>query len=195
MNEEFNELEIFGDSKMPDPHKGWELYKDGKYFNDNIRLNDTVRTNENFYIGKQWEGVNANGNSTPVLNFIKRTTEFVVATITADDVKSTASPLANTVGTPNLAHTAEILNDEFEAIIERNNVSKLIRRMARNSAVDGDGCIFSYWDPDAPTGQKAKGGIKSEILENTRVFFGNPNTPDVQSQPHIIIPSMKYAVW
>ena len=41
------------------------------------------------------------------------------------------------------------------------------------------------------TGQEAKGGIVTEIIENTRIIFGNPNERNPQEQPYIIIPMRK----
>lgn len=61
------------------------------------------------------------------------------------------------------------MTTQFEALFEYNKLAKQLREFMRNSAVDGDGCIYSYFDPDAETGQTAKGTIKTEIMENTRV--------------------------
>lgn len=145
--------------------------------------------NENFYIGKQWEGVQSNGLPTPVFNFIKRVVGFDVATITSDNVKVTASPLANTANTDGLIEPVRIVNEEFDALAARNKISSLLREFARNAAVDGDGCLYTYWDADAETGQQSKGMIRTEIVENTRVYFGNPNDRRVQTQPWIMIGS------
>lgn len=62
-----------------------------------------------------------------------------------------------------------------------------IREFCRNAAVDGDGCLYTYWDPDVETGQPSRGAIKTEVLPNTQVLFGNPNSREVQSQPYILI--------
>ena len=62
-----------------------------------------------------------------------------------------------------------------------------IREYTRNAAVDGDGCMYTYWDDTAETGQASKGAIRTEVLMNTQVLFGNPNNRDVQSQPYIIL--------
>ena len=61
-------------------------YHDSLLFNTELGLYDTVRKNENFFIGKQWEGVEANGLPTPVFNFLKRVVLFQVATITSDNI-------------------------------------------------------------------------------------------------------------
>lgn len=180
-------LGLFRGRKMPDPAVVFEMYSKGINFNTQINLDETVRVNENFFVGKQWEGVPANNLPTPQINILKRVGLFTIASIVSDNIKVTASVLANTVGTMNMKDMANYVNDEFEAIFERNNIPALIRHYARDAAVDGDGCIFSYWDAEAETGQEAKGQIKSEIVENTRVFFGNPSDVRVQEQPWIII--------
>lgn len=178
---------LFKGHRVPDYKIAWEMYEKGVQFNNQINLDETIRVNENFVIGKQWEGVASNGLPTPQINILKRVALFTIATIVSDNVKVTASPLANTVGTSNYKQIAQYINDEYEAIFERNKVPSLIREFARNAAVDGDGCIYTYWDADAETGQEAKGQICSEIIDNNRVFFGNPSDVRVENQPWIII--------
>ena len=182
-----NKLGLFNGKDRPDVESAWKLYEDSESFNTAINLADTVKVNENFYVGKQWEGVESNGLPTPQFNFLKRVVGFIVATITTDNVKVTAAPLAATPNTDELIEPARIVNEEFEALTERNNIPALLREYARNAAVDGDGCLYSWWDPDMETGQEAKGGIRTEVIENTRVRFGNPNDRKVQSQPWILI--------
>lgn len=161
----------------------------GCSFKAQLNLYETVEANENFYIGKQWEGVQANGLPTPVFNFIKRIILYVVASTVTDNIKMSASPLSSTgaANPSDLNKLTEIVNTQFEALFERNKLGKQSREFMRNAAVDGDACIYSWFDPDVETGQTAKGAIKTEILENTRVIFGNPNSRDAQSQPYIII--------
>lgn len=180
-------LGLFKGEDKPTPQIGWEFYELGVQYNDAIDLDDTVEVNENFYIGKQWEGVQSNGLPTPVYNFIKRVVGFIVATITSDNIKVNASALAATANTKQLFEPVKIVNEEFDALTERNNITYLIREYARNAAVDGDGCTYTYWDDTVETGQKVKGAIKTELVENTRVFFGNPEDRQVQTQPYIII--------
>lgn len=180
-------LGLFNGEDKPTPEIGWEFYEQGIQFNDTINLDDTVEVNENFYIGKQWEGVQSNGLPTPVYNFIKRVVGFIVATITSDNIKVNASALAATANTQQLFEPVRIVNEEFDALTERNNITYLIREYARNAAVDGDGCTYTYWDDTVETGQDSKGAIKTELIENTNVFFGNPNDRQVQTQPYIII--------
>lgn len=182
-----NTYSLGKESKLPDCGTAWKLYERGLDFNSSINLEDTVRVNENFFIGKQWEGVISNGLPTPVFNFLKRVCCFTVATITSDNIKVNASPLSATPNTTSLVEPVRIINEELDALTELNNIPSLMREFARNAAVDGDGCLYTWWDPDAETGQDAKGCIRTEIVENLQVHFGNPNDRDVQSQPWIIL--------
>ena len=161
----------------------------GVQFNAAIDLYDNVETNENFFIGKQWVGVQSNGLPTPVFNFLKRVVLFSVANVSTDNLKLHAKPLTGTslMSTNTLEAFSDILNQQFAEIFERNKMGGKIREMCRDSAVDGDGCLYSYWDEDVETGQDSKGGICTEVLMNTQVMFGNPNSRDVQTQPYILI--------
>lgn len=174
--------------RMPTAETIWQEYEKGLGFNNQLKLQDTVENNENFFIGKQWEGVQANGLPTPVFNFLKRVTLFSVASITSDNLKMQASPLAATADKDKAQRAADVVNNEFERLFEENKIVNLLREYMRNAAVDGDGCMYTYWDANAASGQKKlKGRIVTEILRNTQVFFGNPNERNPQKQPYIII--------
>ena len=171
------------------PQKVAKEYEAGLSFNQGIDLYDCVQTNENFFIGKQWEGVKSNGLPTPVFNFLKRVVLFSVANVSTDNLKLHAKRMPSSGQMPAFAAEllADILNDQFASIFEFNKMGSCIREFCRNAAVDGDGCAYTYWDPDVDTVQPSKGAIRTEVLMNTQVMFGNPNSRDVQSQPYILI--------
>ena len=178
-----------GSRKQQSSEKVWEQYEKGVSFKQGLNLYDTVKVNEDFYIGKQWEGVQSNGLPTPVFNYIKRIVLYLVASTATDNLKINASPLASTGQTDatSMEQLCSVVNSQFEAVFEQTKLGKLVREFMRAAAVDGDSCIYSWFDPDVETGQAARGAIRAEILENTRVIFGNPNSHEVQSQPYIII--------
>lgn len=184
-----DKLGLFYGEDNPTPQLAWDFYEKGLQFNNAINLDETVKANENFFIGKQWEGVNANGLPTPVFNILKRVVGFVVATITTDNLKVNAVAMANSLNTDSYEETVRIVNEECEALMEHNDIPSLAREMARNAAVDGDGCLYVFWDPSVNMGDGVMGTVKTETIENTRVFFGNPNDRRVQSQPYIQIAS------
>lgn len=188
MGEE-EKLGLFKGEDMPDVKVVWDFYEEGMQFNDAVNLEDTVRANENFFVGKQWEGVMANGLPTPVFNILKRVVGFITATITTDNLKVNATALANSLNTDQYQELVRIINEEMEAIMEHEDIPAKIREFAQDSAVRGDGCLYPYWDPTVDVGNGVKGRIRVKTIENTRVFFGDPNTPEVQIQPYIQIVS------
>ncbi len=76
-------MKAAGDGKVT-ADSVWREYEKMLAYNESIQLDDTVSVNENFFVGKQWEGVESNGLPTPVFNFLKRVTLFTVASITSD---------------------------------------------------------------------------------------------------------------
>lgn len=187
MNEE--QLGLFNGEELPTHIIAYEFYKRCVDFNNQINLDETVRVNENFYVGKQWEGVQSNGLPTPQVNILKRVVGFTVATISSENIKFNATALSRTKNTKSLTEPVRIINDELDGLVEINEVPAIMRESARNAAVDGDGCTFTYWDADVDIGDGLKGAIKTEIINNRRVYFGNPNDKEVQSQPYIQIVS------
>ncbi|NLA87896.1 MAG: hypothetical protein GX847_11590, partial [Clostridiales bacterium] len=173
--------------KCPEAENIWKEYQKGLGFNTRQGLYATVRTNENFFVGKQWEGVEAGGLPTPVFNFLKRVVLFTVAGITSNNVKLQASLLGNAVSGADIV--TDVVNREIEALFEQNRITNLLREYLRNAAVDGDGCTYTYWEPEIDAGHPVKGTVVTEIIENTRVFFGNTSSRRVQKQPYIIISS------
>jgi hypothetical protein len=155
-----------------------EQYLAGIAYKEEIGLSKTVETNENFYIGKQWEGVTSNGLPTPVFNFLKRVTNYLIAAASNDRLKLIASSEGDI--------TCDAVNYAFEDVLETNDFGSRIRRFMRNAAVDGDGCILVYWDDSEHTNEY---GIRLELLENTAVVFGEPTEHRVQLQPYIIVAS------
>ena len=194
----------------------WAEYQRGVSYNTGIGLYDNVERNNNFYNDKQWEGVNAPDLDKPVFNFLKPVVSYYIAMLISDDiaanielatnVQSTqadtvdaaganiegvegeilqASPQENNFNTDEMM--SKVLSQELDNIIERTNMKFKNRKMIRNCAVDGDGCFYIWFDPDAPTGFDYKGEIKIDLVDNTNVLFGNPSDPEVQEQPYILV--------
>jgi hypothetical protein len=182
-----NELGLFAGKDMPDVKSAWDYYEKGLQFNRAINLDDTIKANRLFYVGKQWEGVQANGLPTPVFNVLKRVVGFTIANINSDNLSVNATTTENMANKNELQTLVQVVNDECAALMEHNEVPALVREFSRNAAVDGSGCMYSYWDPDVPVGNGVMGAVKTEIIQCNRVIFGNPNDRSVQDQPFIQI--------
>lgn len=162
----------------------WQEYEKAMQYNSNLDLYETVKRNENFFIGNQWEGVKAPDLEKPVLNFIKRVTTYLIAMIVSDDVAASLTPFHRSEQNNK---TCKVLERELKRVIENTKAKTKGRDMLRSAVVDGDGCFYLYYDNDLPSGQKVKGDIAVENIENTKVLFGNPHVNDVQKQPYILL--------
>lgn len=172
-------------NKFNDAQSIWQLYERGVEYNqsESVMLYERVQQNENFFIGKQWEGLNAPDLEKPVLNFLKRVVTYFISMLVSDDISVSIDPFIQSESD----QSTIILAEEIKRVIERTKAKALHRDMLRNAAVDGDGCFYLRFDPEMTTGQTAKGEIVIENIDNTNVIFGNPYTSDVQRQPYIII--------
>lgn len=166
------------------PSEIWDQYQRGRRYKEAIDLYENVRLNENFYLGKQWEGLNAPDLPKPVLNFLKRVVTYVIATISSDDIAVSISPHEST---QDKEMAARAVSRQIEKVIENTKFKTHLRQRIRDSAVDGDACLYFRWDDTIETGQEANGDIVVEPIDNINVIFGNAYSRDVQAQPYIIL--------
>lgn len=219
-----------------EPRDIYKEYMDGVSYNTSIDLYDNVEKNNNMYHDKQWEGVNAPDLDKPVFNFIKPVVNFYISQIVSDDISADFEVMGNAL--PNGAEISKILSKEIDIIMENTNAKSKHRRLLKNMAIDGDMCLYSYYDPEiektspiikeieqinplqeepilpqnepdfstfgmeqlfSPAQTQPQdvmpleeyGRIKTEIINNTDIYFGNPINNEVEEQPYIILRQRK----
>lgn len=162
----------------------WKEFTSGQNYKAELGLYDTYRQNENFYVGDQWIGVDAEDLDKPVLNFLRRVTGMVIAKIVSTDWGVRFKAFQDTPENDNISR---MLSDQVDQTIERLNLKEMARVAMRNVCVDGDACVFFDFDADAESGMNEPGAITAEVLENINVYPGNKYDRRVQEQPYIII--------
>lgn len=167
------------------PASVWEEYKSGTTYKNQINLYDNVEFNENFYLGKQWEGVNAPDIEKPVINICKQAVDYSVSNLVSDDIGINVD-LPKELSQKLRDALEYIINHEITKVIEQTKFKSKSRMFMRNCAVDGDAFLHWRYDTDRNLRGKYKGEITVELLDNTNVIFGDPSTHDVESQPYII---------
>ena len=159
-------------------------YEAGMAYKEKLDLFGTVEKNERFYLGDQWYGLKKHSIRPIVMNVLRRAVTFFQATIVSDDVSCEIRP-------PMADETQELFchayEQEIDRVIERAELKKLGREVLRDGAVDGDGILYLYFDPEEESGQAVTGEIRAEVLMNTNVILGNPYSSDIQRQPWIMI--------
>jgi len=164
----------------------WLLYEKGKDYNFSLGLYEKVSTNERFYRGDQWEGVNTNGLPSPVFNVFRRVIDYYISNILSDSaaLRYTFDSIDSQQPFEKLS---ELCNSVADHHWEKDKIGSMLADALRDAALSGDAVAYTYWDSRTETGQAFKGDFKTVLIDNTNVFFGNPNVRDVQVQPYILI--------
>lgn len=165
----------------------WNEYEKALMYNDAIDLPTRIKNNQNFFIGKQWEGVKAPDMDKPVFNIFKRVINYFIAMLVSDNIGVSLS-LFNRAEDSTTRISLGIIKEQIAQILEYNRFTKVSRNVLKSAAVDGDACIHVYFDAEEETGREGEEGfIKLEEIDSLNIFFGNPNIHDVQEQPYIIL--------
>ena len=154
--------------------KFWRRYEKGLDYIDNKDLINRSNRCWNFFVGKQWEGIEADGEELPFLNFIHPNVLRKVTTIYTNRM---AVHYSDVEGRTELQPTYEALEQMFSAKWEKADEDTLCRRTIKHGGIVGDG--YQYF----PTGNVED----VQILYNTDILFGNESEPNIQRQPYIII--------
>lgn len=170
----------------------WALFEKGRDYNYSIDLYATVNRNERFYRGDQWQGVEDGGLPKPVFNIFKRIIGYYISNVMQNRTAmrfSYASPFGNSGGISKADADAitECLNTIIQAKADKLKLNDLLSDALTDAALSGDAIAYTYWEPSVKTGQPFTGDFRTVLVDNTNVFFGNPNSKNVQAQPYILI--------
>lgn len=175
-----------------------------------------VNTNIEFFAGNQWVHLPQTPAmqklSKPMFNIVKRITSLFVASLTSSaatvsfdelsyysgDPEQTAEEYQSGQETRSYGNTpgqdlngADVATAEVQNLLEKFKMDYRIREALFDGAQTGDFCAHFWWDADArPFGGafgEYRGEIKMELVDGINVMFGNPNTPDVDRQPYILV--------
>ena len=164
-------------------------YEDAQTYNQSQDLYANVEKNQRFFLGNQWQGVNAPDLTKPVFNILKRVCTYYVAMLASDEVGINITPMDET---PENKVMTDVIASEAERVLELTKTKFKWRTNIKNAVVDGDTCMYINFDPDVDTGHEYKGAIETEIIDNTNIIFGNPYSQSVQTQPWIMVVQRLY---
>lgn len=157
-----------------DSTKFWRRYEKGKDYLDAKDLVNRTNTCWNFFVGKQWEGIESDGEELPFLNYIHPNVMRKVTTIYTNRMAVNYSDMD---GRSDLQPVYERLSQMFSAKWEKANEDVLCRKSVKHGNITGDG--LQYF----PTGNVED----VQILLNTDILYGDESEPNIQRQPYIII--------
>ncbi len=170
----------------------WQQFEAGRDYNRRIGLYENMATNERFYRGDQWKSVSAGPLPTPVFNFIRRITDFLVSQVANARVDITFSDenlpyIADEHHRQRISDAVTMLNRHAAIRWEKSRMDKLIHQVLLDAAISGDGIFFTYWDKSVRTGQPLTGDFVTQTLDASGIFVENVNSDQIQTQRYIII--------
>lgn len=166
--------------------KAWEQYEQGIDYKNRIGLYSTVDLNERFFAGDQWVGIPHEGLPTPVVNFIKYASAWKIAAVTDRRLELKFFAEGQDDG-GDIGTYAKQISDYCDLLWERLKMDYQTKEGLKQAAITGDYVQYFYWDDEIGTGQALTGDINTMLIDNVNYYPGNPNDPDVQRQPYIIL--------
>lgn len=154
--------------------KYWKRYEKGRDYLYKKQLIEKTNINWNFYIGRQWEGLQSGGETLPFLNFIKPTVKHKISTIQKNELSANFTDVENR---EEYAEVCEKLNMMFDSCLEKANMKMLLRTTLKEAAITGDGVQYYGTDNVADV----------QMINATDVLYGDESQPDIQKQPYIIL--------
>lgn len=168
-----------------EPQQIWNEYQKIQQYLTQKNLFNIVKTNEKFYDGNQWDGLSEkNDMPRPVINILQRVVKYMVATLSTNEVAVSITPFS---GSEDDIKKLKPIAEEIEKVIETAKIKEASKLAIRNGAVDGSAYMLQLFDESIDTGQAIKGRIVNKLIDNTNVYFGNPYSNEIQTQPWIII--------
>ena len=178
--------------------KAWQRYEQGRDYNCRLTPNqyDLVNTNIEFFAGNQWLHLGQTAQMQklpkPTFNIIKRVAGLFVASLTSSAASVSFEQLSHYAADGGKGENAAVIaTAEVQNLMEKFKMDYRIREALFDGAQTGDYCAHFYWDADAiPYGGafgEHRGEIRMELVDGINVMFGDPNTPDVERQPYVLI--------
>lgn len=175
-------------AKERDTTDTWERYERGKDYCNGLNLYAQTDKNWRFYQGDQWRGAKLGGVAKVQYNFIRPIVLYKIATVAQNSMSLTYNPNAfemlKEAGEREFMATAqetcEKLNAHASKLWERNKMDTVMWDCIQEAAVSGDSTLYFYYDEE-------RDEVKMESVNNTNIYFGNENDPEIESQPYILI--------
>lgn len=165
-----------------------DIWNDYQKCRDYLQSKDFFGRSElcrDFVQGEQWRGlkVPSGMERPPQLNVLKPIMKNPISLVCQNKVEMFFSPLNKTNDKENYIYMCEALNKFSADTWERLKFDSKMWQVLKDAYTVGDSYYYFFWEDDE---------IKAELLDNTNIFLGDENNPNIQEQPFILIPQRKY---
>ena len=99
---------------------------------------------------------------------MKRVISYQTSMITSDDVGVSFTPFRKTRDAELIA---SVFASEVERVLEQAKIKELHRDAIRNASVDGDACLYLYFDPEVETGGRKQRATSAASCWTTSTYI------------------------
>lgn len=164
----------------------WELYEKGRNYMRMHNVFSDTDLNYRMYDGNQWEGAKIEGIEQAQYNFIETIINYKVSTINQNLWAMHFS--SENFETKEFRKTAErvcdLLDKKASKVWEKDQLDTKIREISDDAAINDEGIIYVDFDEESQE-------PINEIIDKNDIQYGNEQSPDIQSQPYIVISQRK----
>lgn len=167
----------------------WKEYERGKDYLSVLNRYTQVNKNHDFYIGRQWKGLESGNMSMPVKNIIKPICDYKVGVVSQNTVSIVFSSAnfsdddLKEIEGISFKEQADkefkILNKYVAKIWEDNNMDSKQWDIIKEACISGDCYAYTYIDED--------GVEQVELIDDANIYFSDENDSDIQNQEYILI--------
>jgi hypothetical protein len=161
------------DKRVAEAQVIWKKYEKGVTHHHRKDLYESTAQAYRMYEGDQWYGLEG-GEKLPVYNFIQPIVEYKTAMVAMQNIQIFFSPL-DTIR-PGAMAICDALNRYARQRWERQKLDSLLWKAVRDACIAGESFLYFY-----------NSNLDCQILDNTAVYLGDEQQPDLQKQPYIII--------
>lgn len=151
----------------------WELYQKGVDHHNILGLYSKTEQAYDFYEDRQWNGVEAGGETLPFYNFIKPTIKYKTASIAMNEMAITFTPMENDEV---FLNACEILNQYASKMWEQLKMAKYTWELVKAGNIAGDSYLYFHSE-----------GNQAQLIDNTDIYLGDEQQAELQKQPYILI--------
>ncbi len=160
----------------------WQLYERGRNYMRMMNIFTDTDRNYRFYSGNQWEGAKIDGIEQAQFNFIETIVNYKTSTINNNlwGINYSSENFENREFRKTAEKTCELLNKKAAKVWEKDSLDLKIREASDDAAINDEAIIYVNYNEKQQMPE-------NEVLNKNDVQYGNENSPEIQSQPYIII--------
>lgn len=175
----------------------WEQYKQGLSYQQSQGYTKNWPMYERFRAGDQWPAMTDKTRNLPrpVFNIIEQVELHKISSVMAEQIKIIYKT-QDATDNEQMAEAQNVLADNAtkfaEKVWEDIKQDQLNEEMLEDASNRGTGILHYYFDTSKMGGVEGSqyiGEIAGEAIDPINIFFGNPNSSNLQKQPYIIISS------